>query len=341
MRSTLNDALAPCARVLSLCATDQRVIDYINEAQQRLLNMGKWVGTYQQYRFCTSSGCITLPRQLETLEEAAICGFPVTIRNEWFEYVKDGFGLTDSSVLDVQDKGEGWVAFEDVIGSNKVLRVYSDTAEDDDAEILLQFWNENSMPVRTLHGDPARWVNGEYVPISTTQTNSVNFCMTNGFVGCQKPVTNGTVFIYEYDTVLLTQRLLAMYEPDETRPNYRRYVLPFSAGSSSGDCASQTVDVIAKRRFIPAIDPEDWLLIGNIGALKLAVMAIRKEENNLIGEAAAYWEGGLVKMGSGATRIKGARQILDDELQQFMGDGAQAVIQVQDEFSNGGVLNLI
>lgn len=338
MKSTLGDARAPIGKVLGLCSTDPRVADYLNEAVQRLLNMGKWVGTYQHYRFCATSGCITLPRQLETLEVVAECGFPLSLRNEWFEYIADGFGLQSGACgSDVHDKGEGWVAFNDVIGANKRLRVYSDTAEAADAKILLQFWNQNAMPVRTLDG--ASWINGEKVAISTTPTNTVNVCMANGFVGVQKPITNGTVFIYEYDTVTLAQRLLAMYEPDETRPNYRRYVIPFAA--QSGTCSSQVVDVIAKRRFIPVVNDNDWLLIGNIGALKLACLAIRKEENNLMHEATVYWDGGQMRVGSAFVHIRGARQILDDELNQFLGDGSQGVVQIMDEFSNAGVLNLV
>lgn len=337
MKATLGDARPVVAKVLGMCSTDERIPGYLNEAVQRLLPMGKWVGTYQHYRFCATSGCITLPRQLETLEVAALCQWPATIRNEWHQYIGDGFGLQSECVSDIQDKGEGWVAFNDVIGANKKLRVYSDTAEAADSKILLQFWNQNALPVRTLDG--ANWINGEKVVISTTPTNTVNFCMPNGFVGVQKPITNGTVFIYEYDTVTLAQRLLAMYEPDETRPNYRRYVIPFAA--QSGSCSSQVVDVIAKRRFIPVINDNDWLLIGNLGALKLACMAILKEENNLAHEASIYWDGGAMRVGGVTVNIRGARQILDDELQQFLGDGSRDVIQIVDEFANAAVCNLI
>lgn len=330
MRSTLGDAKPICGPVFTYCATDPRLVTNINEAQQRLLYMGKWVGTYQHYRFCVASGCVTLPRSLETIETAAICNWPVKIRNQWFEFVNDGFGLRDSLSgsgcgSDFVDHGEGWVAFEDVIGPNKKLRVYSDAVEAADAKILLQFWNENSLPVRTFDGPTL--IDGEKVAISNAQVDSVNFCMPGGGpVAVQKPITNGTVYLYEYDTVATTQRLLAMYEPDETRPNYRRYGIPFAAQTGS-TCDNQTVDVIAKRRFIPAINDNDWLVIGNTSALKMACTAIRKEENNLIQESIVYW--GM------------ARQILDDELNQFLGDGAQPVVQLLDEFSNAAVCNLV
>jgi hypothetical protein len=258
----------------------------------------------------------------------------VKIRNEWFEYISDGFGLFDSSSWaycsnNFTDKGEGWPAFDDVAGDNKVLRVYSDTTEAAGATILLQFWNQNRLSVRTEYpASSGTWIDGERVAISTTQTNSINQCMPNGLVAVQKPITNGTVFLYEYDTVLLTQRLLAMYEPDETEPNYRRYVIPFSAGDSTpSSCGTQVVDVIAKRRFIPAVHDNDWLLIGNVGALKMACKAIQKEENNLIDESLKFWAM--------------AFNILDKELNQFLGDGMQPVMQINDEISNAAVCSLI
>jgi len=325
MRSTLGDAKPICGPVFTFCQTDPRLTAKINEAQQRLLYMGKWVGTYQHYRFCAPSGCVTLPRSLETIETAAICNWPVRIRNEWFEFISDGFGLRDGNcVSSFLDHGEGWVAFEDVIGTGKKLRVYSDAVEAVGAKILLQFYNENALYVRTLDG--VNLIDGENVAISNAQVDSVNFCMPGGLVAVQKPITNGTVFLYEYDTVNATQRLLAMYEPDETRPNYRRYVIPFAAQTGSA-CESQVVDVIAKRRFIPAINDQDWLIIGNTSALKMACTAIRKEENNLIQESVVYWAM--------------AKQILDDELNQFLGDGAQPVIQIFDEFQNASVCNLV
>jgi hypothetical protein len=325
MRSTLSDVLPVCARALGDCANNQVVIDKINEVQERLLPMGKWVGTYQHYRFCAPSGCITLPRQLETVETAAVCGGPVRIRNEWYEFIGNGFGLDPRCTRHFQDKGENWISFDDVLGDNKKLRVYSDTVEDPNAKIFLQFWNENKLPVKTFVG--GRWIDGEMVTISNAQVNTVNFCMAGGWVGVQKPITNGHVFIYEYDTVNLTQRLLAMYEPDETRPNYRRYVIPFSNSTSGDTCLSEQVDVIAKLRFIPARNPDDWMIIGNRGALKVGCKALHAEDNSAFSESIVYWQL--------------ARNILDNELNQFMGDGMEPIIQLTDGVHDSGVCNLI
>lgn len=342
MRSTLGDVRPYIAPVWSWCNDDARVPGKVNEIQARLLPMGKWVDAYQHYRFCVRSACITLPWQLETIETCAINNYPMPIHSEWYQYIKDGYGLLDGNTMAVEDKGSGWVAFDDVVGANKKLRVYSDTPEAAGATILLEFWNQNKLPVRTEYpAGSGTWINGERVAISQVQTNTVNFCMANGLVAVQKPVTNGNVYLYEYDTVLLTQKLLAIYEPDEVRPNYRRYVIPYCNQDASPACSNQTVDVIAKRRFIPARNDNDWLIVGNPGALKMGAMALRKEENNLPGEAAIYWYGGTFNQNGTITNIRGARGILDDELNQFLGDGMQSIVQMTDEFANADVESFV
>jgi hypothetical protein len=103
-------------------------------------------------------------------------------------------------------------------------------------------------------------------------------------------------------------------------------VIPFTAQNGE-TCGSQVVDVIAKRRFIPAMRDDDWLLIGNVDALEMGCKARQKEKNNLIDESLKYWSIG--------------KDILDDELNQFLGDGMAPVIQLQDEFSNASVCSLI
>jgi hypothetical protein len=284
--------------------------------------MGKWPGTYQHYRFVVTSGCITLPRQLETVEVAAICQWPVRLRGEFGQYVRDGFGLGGGACATLfQDMGEGYVAFDDVIGLNKVLRVYSDKIEVGSPTILLNFWNNNRLPVRTQYpASSGTWIDGERVVISTTQTNTVNQCMAGGLVSVQKSRTKGHVFLYEYDTVTLAQRLLAIYEPNETLPNYRRYVIPYA--NSGTNCTSDVVDIIAKRRYIPAVTDDDELLIGNLSALDLGCLAL-KLEKSFSTAAFTYWDA--------------ARQVLDDELNQFLGDGTQNPIQIVDEVVNASI----
>lgn len=334
MKLTLGDARATIGRVMGVCSTDSRIPDILNEAVQRLISRGKWVGTTARYRICVNSGCITWPRQIETIESFAICDRPGIIRNEWFEFVQDGPGVMahDENWGNLLiDRGTA-ISFDDFNGTNKKIRVYADVAESADAKLFVQYYDSNANWKRTLVS--GSWVNGEYITISTTPQNSESHVLTGGWVGVQKPVTNGVVRVYEYDTVTGAQRPLAIYEPDETRPEYRRSMIPGlsdmpACDDSSTGCTSKAVTVMAKLKFIPVSADTDLLLIGNLPALKDMVQAILKRERNLLGEAAAYEVSAINE--------------LQQELASYQGSGPVPAIRVAEKaiWGGGAIDNLI
>src|SRR5207244_8516770 len=86
---------------------------------------------------------------------------------------------------------------------------------------------------------------GNYV--LTTQT-----VMPGGLYGVIKPATKGVVRLFAYDTVALTYRPLAVYEPDEQIPVYRQVRIPGLAQLNRTGQTPHSVTVLAKFRFIPA-----------------------------------------------------------------------------------------
>lgn len=324
MKLTLGDIKTNIARLLSMGGTDARVVDYINEAQQRLMYKGKWPGTYVRYAVTNSSGTITWPRQLETIETVAIDDLPGIVRNEWYEFLESGPGLLDSADCDsytLVDRGEA-PCFSDLNDTDKKLRTYTSVTADAGLKVLFQGYDENGDWVRTQ--DPATnvWKDGEEVELTTTYVDTLNFFGTLSAV--QKPVSEGNVKVYEWDTTNSTQRLIADYQPSETRPTYRRSLI---SGLKDNDDA--VVTVTGKLRFTPASADTDWLHIGYEAAIKEMVLSIRKAENNLVKEADAY--------------EKRAVQLLQEQLMHHLGDGAVAVPRFQNvnTFGGGGVANLI
>jgi len=335
-RSTLGTAKDPASgisRVLGLCAIDPRFTSYVNEAQEILLPQGKWRGTYQEFRICTCNGCLTWPREILTIEQAAVCDQPITIRNQWYSYLPFGPGIQGKKNvvkgLPLIDRGEA-CTFADMIGIVSKIKVYADVAEAAGSKILLQGNDENGNWIRTLVS--GEWVDGEYVTISTTPTLSTH--IFSSLVSVQKPLTNGAVRLYAYDTVLLTQYAIAIYQPDELLPVYRRSFIP-GLDRVKGTCCSnpptptnvKPVRVMAKLRYIPARLDTDFLLISNIPALKNMCQSIRKREANLFAEADA-WEAKAVKL-------------LRQELAEYLGDGAIVPIRMTNPYQVGAVENLV
>jgi len=322
MKITLGDIKQNIATMLSMSSTDSRVVGYINEAQERLLYKGKWVGTYAKYAVANSNGTITWPRQLETIEAVAVSDNPGVVRNEWYEFLENGPGLRDSADgddLTLIDRGEA-VVFSDIDGVNKKLRLYSGVTADAGLKVLLQGYDQNGDWIRTL--ESGSYIDGEYVTLTASYVETVN--LFSELVGVQKPVTGGNVTVKEYDTSTATERVIATYEPGEKRPGYRRSLIP-----GLPDTSTKTVTVVGKLRFIPVSADTDWLLINHEPALKEMVQSIRKAENNLPQEASMY-EGRAVKL-------------LEEQLMHYLGDGAAAIPRFQNTstYGGGGVANLI
>ena len=328
---------------IGLPSTDTRVKQYVNEAIQRLITMGDWVGTVQKYRFCASNGCIVLPRQIEQVLAVAVCKYPITIRSEFFEFVEHGYGLreeTDGHATQWLDHGTT-CTFNDISGVDKKIKVYSDVTEAVGTQILIQGYDDDGNWIRTQVAGV--WYDGEFVTPTTIGTLTTN--IFTSITGVQKPITNGNIRLYQYSTTLLTQTAIAEYEPDEINPVYRKALIAglsqvgaCADSNQTGTCTNKTITVLAKMAFLPVNKDNDWLLIPNLSALKMACMAIKKEEANQWEEAAVYMNGGTVN----GHVVSGAIPILQAELSNYTGDATVMTIRTPSNcIWGGGGMNLI
>ena len=203
---------------------DTRLVQIVNEAHQRLMMQGLFWGTYQTYQICVSSeGCLTWPRQVASIEALAVNDQPITLRNNWFEYLQTGFGIrstSNSSELQLMDRGRSAV-FLDMTDFSSTLQVYSEVDEDASAKLLVQGYDQNGNWIRTLEG--SQWIDGEYIAIGTTTAASSK--IFTAITGVQKPVTNGPVHLSKVtaESVVVP---IGYYQWDEQFPDYRRSIIP-------------------------------------------------------------------------------------------------------------------
>lgn len=328
---TVAEARDRIASAAGLCADDARVLSYINRSIRRLLPKGKWVGVYQNFRICVSSDCITWPRQIETIEAVNVCGHPIKIRNSWFEFLESGPGSQGScGGLKLVDRGQH-CAFDDITAgeTDRKIKVYADVNEGAGKTIILQGYDQYGNWIRTQDG--TAWIDGEKLVIPTTaatQTTSTKFF--SKLVRVIKPSTNGAIRLYEYNTTTAANvRALAYYEPDETLPNYRRSYLPgLSNHHTSDDCESVQVEVVAKLRYYPVANENDFLLIGNLDALEQMVIGLTQFDNRNFAE--------------GYTSEKYAVSLLNEELAAHLGDGPVLMMRVEGgDFGAGSVENAV
>jgi hypothetical protein len=307
--------------VLRLCPDDPKVAQYLNEAVMRLLSGAKWSNTVGRFTVLADGSLVTFPRELETVEAATFCRVPLTIRNKWYEF--NGYGPGELTVtggspsMQLVDRGTA-CTFSDIQGEDKQLRVYADFAADHGKQVLFEGIDPDGNTILTNDGDTP----GEAITLGAGGVISTKMFLR--LTGVQKPVTKGAVRVYEYAPT--GQRLIAVYQPSETLPEYRRAIVPdVAAVLEAGRDA--TLTVMGKLRFIPATIDTDYLTIGCVPALKDMCQAIMKRESDQITEAMAY--------------ETSAFRELEKELGSFEGDGAAATLRVVTTFCADPILNIV
>jgi hypothetical protein len=335
MKATLGTAKASTIPdILGMCSTDARFTQVLNEAHKRLVDEGKWWGTFQRYDICVGTdGCLVWPRQVATIETFAINDVPQRIRNGWYEFLETGYGVrsncADSCETQMIDRGTACV-FQDMPDSTRYVQVYSEIAEAATATIIVQGYDENGNWIRTLDG--AVWIDGEKLVVSTTVATSTN--IFSAVTGIIKTVTNGPVHLSYYLTPGPAIPI-GYYEATETLPSYRKTLIPGLANVANYTCPEDPTSIIEKRIIqtvvkldhIDVVADNDFLVLGNIPALKMACKAVQFENQENQEKAVGYWAQ--------------ARDLLEKELRHYQGEGVIEPARIEFSGSPGEVESLI
>ena len=327
-----------------ICASDlPGCAKLLNAAQERLLyakeaNEEGWWGGWAEMVFSVErcKPYITCPRDVARIEAIDVCGKPVPLQNQFFEYQLFGNGR-----MPREARWQGWhkdisqgfsrnnaVTFTDLSDPPQTLQIYAANPDDYGKRMLIQGVSHGSQ-VTTLDGNAN--VQGEFVTLDTPFANAqFNYDSITGF---QKDVTIGEVQIFQVDPWFGNMELLSVMEPGETTAWYRRYYihhLPkeccayrrnIFAGKSADECGCPDrrkehvlVTALVKLDLVPVVYDTDYTLIQNEQALIRECEAIRYSEmdsSEAIGkEQAAHLM---------------AIRLLIGELQHFVGKNTPAV----------------
>jgi hypothetical protein len=311
MRRTLSDALA--SRIptsLNLISTDTRVIQYVNSATERLLNRGHWWGTCPRYSVSVTNQLFSLPPQFATMEKIAVSHYPVMLRNSWYEFADHGIGSVDDPTASTPNtlcarqalfRGN-FPTSQDIVSGNKI-RVQCDVVDDVAVNVLVLGYDSSGNWLRTKVAGV--WQDGETIAASQSP-GTISSTTWGRITDVQKPVSKGQFWITQIDGV--TNPIIANYQYWETNPSYTRYLLPTIANTAT------QIDLIGKLSFRPVTNSTDYLLIGNLEAIRLEAVAIKLEEEHMISEATALTQRAIV--------------LLCEELEHYKGAGEMPSIQV-------------
>lgn len=276
---------------IGLCQSDSvAVFNALNAVQQRLLYCKEageesWYGTWAEIAFTLSrdNPFVTLERDVARLEYVDICDRPVTVNNQFREYLRFGNGRFPKRFR----QGNCHCFTPEVYSRNNVptwvdipaiptfIQAFaSNSADLNSARVLIQGTDNNGNVI--ISQDGLDQVTGIFETLQSpfvqwpTQFNSIS--------GIQKDVTVGPVSIFAVSPVDGTSTLLVTMQPQETTAWYRRYYfnsLPCNCCSVTcpNPCSpnipacSVAVTAIAKLEFIPVTTDTDYCLIQNLQAL--------------------------------------------------------------------------
>jgi hypothetical protein len=316
------------AKVLNLTASDPRVLNYCNRAVERLLYDGMFVGTTFRYRVCVSERCLVWPREVETILAAWMCNSPMTIRGSFYEALENGPGLSSADgcgpCLTLQDRDNS-ITFDWVTETGYKLAIYADGTEAA-GNVLIRYFDVTGNKVYT--GSGVNTIEGENfaIPAAGNYTIGTYEVLPYGVYHVQKPSTFRTIRLYARKISDGSLKPLSYYEADETLPVYRASLVSHLNG---GSCDSTQITIEAKQRFIPATNDSSVLIISHTEAIRLAVQAVKKEEDNQLVEAANYWVM--------------ARECLNSQLRHHRGSGQVDPIRFASSATWGGgsVINIV
>ena len=284
--------------VLGHCEADApELARAANRAETNLLNCKEagdegWLGTWAEIEFTASrtSPTVILPREVARLEMIDVCGRPVQVNNQLWEYLRFGNGrMRHSSELGrrrclptMAYCRNNAVTQIELAPSPQLLSVYITNPADVGKRILLQGLDNTSTTIYSQ--DVTSQAQGVFVSFAFPfSTAPMQF---SKITGIQKDVTLGQVQVFQVDPATGAQVLLVTMEPDEETAWYRRYhldPLPWNCCSVPNvDPAQNFVrcSAIAMLEHIPVKYDTDYFLIQEPSALTLEAQAVRMSRND-------------------------------------------------------------
>jgi hypothetical protein len=306
MRITLGEArqqlYASIVPSLDNQANVDRFNSYLNLAQERLINSGKWNGTILPVRFYSPSGMITLPRRFTSALAAKWskdtgngrnASGPIKIRNGWFTYLTPISDLWTASYWPrygynetfFDDLGDGFVTFANPTYDTFTLKVEIENAGDEGRQVVIKGKDENNNDVT--------------INISLSDPSATSAQVFKSITFFQKPITNGAVNLYAVSGV--DEEQIGAYESTETTASYHRYAVP-------NEPTINYLDVLCKIRFVPCVYDTDEVIVSNLGALKNMLTSLRFEDEADLERSEMFFMKALQLLNGESREIRGGSQ---------------------------------
>lgn len=277
------------ATVAGSCTNSDEFRQLLNNATDRLLYRGDWLGTVLPIHLTVSQGVVTFPRVVGSVRHLNICNQGIPVWSGWYSFLRHYWSHGNccgawqgwlGPEAHLEQFGRG-VQFAAIPTDNCVLKVTGIPA-DDGAVIQLFGTDPAGNPLRTDNGN-GTWSDG--ISFTLTQPFVVGTQLVKQLTRAIKPITQGPVTVSSLDQVLGTETPIASFDPGDTNPSYAQYKLHVRHCTTP---VSITAVALVKLKFIPVVVDSDPVLIPNLHALKLFMQSIRFENSGDRNNAKAY-----------------------------------------------------
>lgn len=199
-----------------------KVFDKITEALEALHNKGHWDGLVGYVDILTDGGqYLTLPRYVESPLAVNVGGYPMIMRNKWFEFHANGPGSLelDGAFPSTWD-WVGDVPVQQPLQYDVQLVAVPDSNSDDNKSVTIYGLDQNQKPLGNGSGYTFTVDHTKLLPNNGDQQISRIDRIT-------RDATNNFVRFIGYKIGDTTQSVqLGYWYPDETEPQYLRIRLP-------------------------------------------------------------------------------------------------------------------
>jgi hypothetical protein len=277
-------------------------LPWLNEVTERFILSGKWKGALVSAVFPSdTAGSITLGPDFYSVLATRYgrwSGTPVF--SQFHPYMENGPGeMTDTENFPgvLVDQGDGFPTTvsitEDEPGS---LVIYSSGSDNGKTMRIFGIQQETGLPVYDNQGDE-----GEVITLAAPSVQSAYHY--SSITGVQREATKGFVTMKLLPMGGGTEYTLSTYRPNEIRPMYRRYQCGTFSEAQNGE--NHNIHVICQRRWVKLVNETDWVIPGNLSALRYGLKMRYYEERQDTEKAEAAFQKGLALLNQEAKAARG------------------------------------
>jgi hypothetical protein len=236
----------------------ERGVKAVNQARRLLWNKKAWSSQEEYVQICCVNDCFTLPARYEQIKLAWIGDNSASLADEWFN-ATNAFALQagNSCHRGIVEVGGLHVLFRDYTTHPYQIGVMAEEAEDIGVELMFDAQDQYD----TYHKVKVATAN----PPTLAKSN----LLVKGIRGVSKPITKGRIRVYAYDTALEAKTLIAIYQPNDANPTFRRFKAPRTC---------ECITLYASKKYFDLTDPKE-LCEFIPDAMIYAVLALNSREN--------------------------------------------------------------